>query len=143
MPYYYGYPYYGYGYYNYGSQQNHQQLNTRLVEFKAIGKGIAPLNATSKGQAILLAERAAIMDGYRKLAEAVNGVYIDYYSQMTNGAVDFDYIRTETEGLLTGAEIMNTEHDNNGIASVYMQIRLRVGPNHPLYRYGRSMEAMP
>jgi hypothetical protein len=43
------------------------------VMVQAIGKGIAPDNEFNRGRAMILAERAAIADAYRQLAEKIKG----------------------------------------------------------------------
>ena len=106
-----------------------------MINVHVVGKGIAPETATSKGQAILLAERAAINDGYRKLVERIKGVYIYQYGQMGNEAIDFDFIRIEMETWLRGAEILKIEQKENGIVEAQMRTRIHVNQDHMLYNY--------
>jgi len=48
----------------------------KVVTFNVIGKGLEPENAMTKGEARLMAERAAIADGYRQFVEKIRGVYV-------------------------------------------------------------------
>ncbi len=53
-----------------GSGDNH-----KIVSFYVIGKGLEPENALTKGEAVLMAERAAVVDrsddAFRELNEAL------------------------------------------------------------------------
>jgi len=68
-----------------------------------VGTGTFRENATSQAQARLLAERAAIADGYRQLAEIVNGVRVDSETLVRDAIVESDVIRLKVEGLIKGA----------------------------------------
>ncbi|MBF0226001.1 MAG: hypothetical protein HQK76_11140 [Desulfobacterales bacterium] len=105
-----------------------------VLTVHVIGKGIAPENSISKGQAILLAERAAVADGYRKLAEKIQGIYIAEWARLENEAVDYDIVKLETETWIRGAEIMKIKQIDNGITEVYMRSRIYVSPDHILYK---------
>ncbi|MCK5162268.1 MAG: hypothetical protein KAQ72_01055, partial [Desulfobacula sp.] len=67
--------------------------NHKVVTFFVIGKGLEPENAFSKGEAVLMAERAAVADGYRQLVEKVRGVYVDAFMRAGRGTVDYDTIQ--------------------------------------------------
>ncbi len=41
----------------------------KVVTFYVLGKGLEPENAITKGEAVIMAERAAVADGYRQLVE--------------------------------------------------------------------------
>lgn len=99
-----------------------------IITLSVIGKGIAPESAISKGQALLLAERAAINDGYRRLAEKIMGVYIEAYSTMGTQSIDFDIIQTETHTSLRGAEILKVQEARYGIVEAYMQAKIYFDP---------------
>ncbi len=47
----------------------------KVVTFEVTGKGLEPEKALTRGEAILMSERAAISDGYRQLVEKIRGVY--------------------------------------------------------------------
>ncbi len=97
---------------------------SKIVTFHAVGKGLSPETAINKGQAILMAEKAAVADGYKKLIEKIRGVYVDAYMQSGQGMVDHDIIRTHTQSWLRGAEIMGVKQADNGITEAYMALRV-------------------
>lgn len=104
-----------------GGDSEEQQ---RAVTFFVIGKGLEPEDALTKGEAVLMAERAAVADGYRQLAEKLRGVYVDAYMRAGRGTVDFDLIHTQTQSWLRGAEIIEFSEGRYGITQVRMRIRI-------------------
>ncbi len=98
--------------------------NLRVVTFHVTGKGLAPETATSKGQAELLAERAAVADGYRQLVEKLRGVYVDAYMKAGQGSVNYDMIRTSTQAWLRGAEVDDLVKADYGITEAHMSLRV-------------------
>lgn len=96
----------------------------RVVTFFVIGKGIEPENALTKGEAVLMAERAAVADGYRQLAEKLRGVYVDAFMRAGRGTVDHDLIRTHTQSWLRGTEIVEITDGRYGITKVRMRLRV-------------------
>ena len=104
-----------------------------ILNVNVIGKGVPPDSAYSKPQAELLAERAAVADGYRKLAEQIHGIYIQTFMSMGNMAVDHDWIRTETETWLRGAEVLEIKRRGNGIVEAFLRARIHISPDHILY----------
>jgi outer membrane protein FlgP len=97
---------------------------SRAVTFFVIGKGLEPEDALTKGEAVLMAERAAVADGYRQLAEKLRGVYIDAYMRAGRGTVDYDLIRTQTQSWLRGTEIVEFSDGRYGITQVRMRLRI-------------------
>lgn len=98
--------------------------NHKVVTFFVIGKGIEPENAYSKGEAVLMAERAAVADGYRQLVEKVRGVYVDAFMRAGRGSVDYDTIQVHTQSWLRGTEIMEVSKGDYGITNVRMRLRI-------------------
>ncbi len=98
--------------------------NSRVVTFHVTGKGLAPETAISKGQAELMAERAAVADGYRQLVEKLRGVYVDAYMKAGQGAVNYDMIRTSTQAWLRGAEVDDLVKVDYGITEAHMSLRV-------------------
>ena len=96
----------------------------RVVTFHVIGKGIEPEDALTKGEGVLMAERAAVADGYRQLAEKLRGVYIDAFMRAGRGAVNHDLIRTHTQSWLRGTEIIEVTEGRYGITNVRMRLRV-------------------
>ncbi|MBF0101688.1 MAG: hypothetical protein HQK77_12350 [Desulfobacterales bacterium] len=103
---------------------------TGIVTVNVVGKGIAPENAISEAQAYLLAERAALSDGYRKLSEEITGIYVKAYMSMGQSTIDYDLIRTETESWLRGTRIINIKHGDNGITEAHMEVNIHHAPDY-------------
>jgi len=97
----------------------------KVVTFQVTGKGLEPENALTKGEAILMAERAAIADGYRQLVEKVRGVYVDAYTKAGWGSVNQDTIQVQTQSWLRGTEVMEITRADYGIT----EARLRLSVN--------------
>lgn len=96
----------------------------KIVTFDVIGKGIEPDNATSKGQAVLMAERAAVADGYRQFVEKIRGVYVEAYLKSGYGTVNWDRIKTSTQSWLRGVEVIEIKQGSYGIIEAHMQLRV-------------------
>lgn len=98
--------------------------NERIVVFKVTGKGLAPENAVRIGEATLLGERAAILDGYRQLSEKLKGTLIDSYSSRQGTDINMDKITAQTQSYLKGVEITDITLDGHGIYAANMQVRV-------------------
>ena len=98
--------------------------NQRVVTFYVIGKGLEPENALTKGEAVIMAERAAVADGYRQLVEKVRGVYVDAFMKSGRGVVNHDMIQVHTQSWLRGAEIMEVTQGEYGITSARLRLRI-------------------
>ena len=96
----------------------------KIVTFFVIGKGLEPENALSKGEAVLMAERAAVADGYRQLVEKVRGVYVDAFMRAGRGTVDYDTIQVHTQSWIRGTEIMEISEGEYGITNIRMRLRI-------------------
>jgi hypothetical protein len=96
----------------------------KTVTFDVVGKGLEPETAVTKGEAVLMAERAAIADGYRQLVEKIHGVYVDAFMRAGYGTVNQEMIKTHTQSWLRGVEIVEIRHAEYGITEVQMQLRI-------------------
>lgn len=99
-------------------------VNQKVVTFQVTGKGLEPENALSKGEAILMAERAAIADGYRQLVEKVRGVYVDAYMKSGRGTVSQDTVQVRTQSWLRGTEVMEVTQGEYGITAARLRLRI-------------------
>ena len=106
----------------------HTSTDDDTITLWAVGKGAPPDYAYSDSQAAILAERAAIADAYRQLAEKIHGVYIESHQKVRNMALDDDHIRIAMRTWLRGAEIVNVEHNEDETAKVEMKVKIRVNP---------------
>lgn len=98
--------------------------NQKVITFHVVGKGLEPENALTKGEAVLMAERAAVADGYRQLAEKISGVYVDAFMKAGRGSVNQEQIQIHTQTWLRGTEIMEFGREEYGITSARMQLRI-------------------
>jgi len=95
------------------------------ITLYAVGRGAPPKDSEfSEVQKYLLAERAAISDGYRLLSEKLEGVFVDAYSKTSDYVVDYDRIHLATRAFLKGVEITSIKHKDNGVCQVEMKITI-------------------
>ncbi|WDP85947.1 MAG: hypothetical protein HUN05_13030 [Desulfobacter sp.] len=102
-----------------GSADNH-----KIVTFYVAGKGLEPENALTKGEAVLMAERAAVADVYRQLVEKVRGVYVDAFMKAGRGTVNHDAIQVHTQSWLRGTEVMEITQGEYGITNARLRLRI-------------------
>lgn len=100
--------------------QNHK-IDDNLI-FSVVGKGIVPDNIRNIGQAKLMAERAAISDGYRQLSEKIRGTYIAAYTKSKRGSIDYDYIYSQTNSWMKGVKIIEIKQAKDNITEAYMSL---------------------
>ena len=89
-----------------------------------VGMGIAPARTTNQAQARYLARRAAIVDGYRQMAESVNGVNVDSETTVENMMVLSDVTKTKVSAVIRGAKVISERSTPDGGYEVTMQIPL-------------------
>lgn len=93
-----------------------------VIEVK--GLGIAPAQYASMAQARIMARRAAIVDGYRNLAEAVKGVQVNAESTVQNYQLADDLVRTRVSALIQGARVISERQIPDGGYEVVMVLNL-------------------
>jgi len=96
----------------------------KVVTFEVIGKGLEPEKALTKGEAKLMAERAAVADGYRQLVEKVRGVYVEAFMKAGFGSVSQEVITTKTQSWLRGVEIVEIRQGEYDITQAHMQLTI-------------------
>ena len=89
-----------------------------------IGMGAPPANARNAAQARMMARRAAVVDGYRQLAEVVKGVNVDSESTVENFMVTSDITRTKVNALVQGAQVIREQATSDGGYEVTMKISM-------------------
>ncbi|MBV5321445.1 MAG: LPP20 family lipoprotein [Sulfuricurvum sp.] len=87
------------------------------------GQGIAPSVTASPAQAYALAKRAAMVDGYRLIAERVKGVQVEGQDTIKNMMLQQSSTKTSVEALVRGANVTNTSF-KEGLCEVEMEIAL-------------------
>jgi len=95
---------------------------------KAQGFGVAPVDAQSAAQAILMARRAAIVEGYRNLLEASIDVAVRSRTAVEQGGVKWDTIETQIAGVVRGAAILDEQQYPDGRYAVVLEMPL-YGPS--------------
>ncbi len=96
----------------------------KVVTFEVVGKGLEPENAVTIGEAKLMAERAAVADGYRQLVEKIRGVYVDAFMKAGNGYVNYDVVQTHTQSWLRGTEVISISVAEHNITEARLQLRI-------------------
>ena len=88
------------------------------------GMGVAPTNARTASQAYMLARRAAMVDGYRQIAESVKGVNVDSESTVENMMVTSDVTKTKVSALIKGARVISEQKTADGGVILTMEVPL-------------------
>lgn len=86
----------------------------------ATGKGLEP-ESGSPAQKRFMAERAAIIDGYRKLAERLGGIVLHSNTRAGMSEVTSDVITTEVNTYMRGARVHSVEF-KDGYASAEIRV---------------------
>lgn len=94
--------------------------NTENSYIEAVGLGLM-----QSGTPKALARRAAVVDAYRNLAEAVEGVQVDSDTTVEKLSVVNDTVKTHVSALIKGAKIVEEGVNTDG--SYYVKMRM------PLY----------
>lgn len=90
----------------------------------ATGFGAMPSNSLNIGQAKLLARRAAMVDAYRNLVEAINGVQVSAETTVKNYVTENDLVKSQISGFIQGAKIVNEQMNTDGTYMVVMSVDL-------------------
>ncbi|MCX7765096.1 MAG: LPP20 family lipoprotein [Candidatus Sumerlaeia bacterium] len=85
----------------------------------------SPKTVATEAQAKAMARRAAIADGYRQLAEIVNGIQLDSRTTVRNFITENDEINSRVKAVIRGARIVDTEYLEDGTCKVRMELRIR------------------
>lgn len=96
---------------------------TNIITVRSIGMGVAPENTISPAQALVLAKRAAIVDGYRQLGEKMYGIRINAKDTLSDAAMRSSTVRTQVHAIIRNAEIMETVF-KDGLCQVEMEVKL-------------------
>ncbi len=100
------------------------QLNWQDSTITVVGMGVPPANARNAVQARMMARRAAVVDGYRQLAEAIKGVNVDAETTVENFMVTSDVTRTKVSALVQGAQVIKEGTTSDGGYEVTMRISM-------------------
>ena len=91
----------------------------------ATGKGLEP-DSGSPAQKRFMAERAAIIDGYRKLAERLGGIILHSSTRAGMSEVTSDVITTEVNTYMRGARVHSVDFkDGYAVAEIRVYLAPR------------------
>ena len=72
----------------------------------------------------MMAERAAVVDGYRKILEKIGEIKVSSTTTVQNHITTNDTIKVKINGIVKGAKQTGVRHLKGGVAEVYMEIAL-------------------
>jgi hypothetical protein len=100
-------------------------IGKALPQFPSVVKLITMKEYGDKfgAQARVTTQRAAQLDGYKKLAEIIYKTVINSQTTLKDMEIKDDRITTTVEGVVKGAEILDTQHFSDGSITVVMAIR--------------------
>lgn len=107
----------------------------KKIKILVSGKGLEPETGTPQ-QKKLMAERAAVVDGYRKLSERLAGTIIKVYSESGNNNISKDQVTSETNAYLRGAQILSMEFQN-GLATA--NVAVYIEPRQLKFMHGSEL----
>ncbi|MDD3342812.1 MAG: hypothetical protein PHR87_04470 [Sulfurospirillaceae bacterium] len=91
--------------------------------FVVYGEGIAPQHTISPAQAMALAKRAAIADGYRQLGEKLYGAKINSTDTVKDAALKDSRIVSSVNGVVKDAAVTDATF-KDGLYSVRMELTM-------------------
>ncbi len=90
----------------------------------AVGIGAPPAQLANATQARAMAERAAQVSAYRNLLDAVKGVRINSTTTVENFIETSDVIRTDINGIIQGATMMDKKYMSDGSVEITVGMKL-------------------
>ena len=102
--------------------------------FVVYGEGIAPTNTVSPAQAVALAKRAAITDGYRQLGEKLYGVKINSSETVRDAMLKDSRITAQVNALIKDAVITDATF-KDGLYSIRMEVSMSARRWQELFAY--------
>jgi hypothetical protein len=107
-------------------------INWTLQTIRVIGSGAPNPDAPNVAAARLGAERVAKLDAMRNALEAIQGVRIDSQTTVRNAMLESDVIRSQVEGYIYGARVVDTRYLSDGAVQVTVEVSLRGAINNVL-----------
>ncbi|MCP3925254.1 MAG: hypothetical protein GY714_21995 [Desulfobacterales bacterium] len=103
------------------------QINWTKKIARAKGIGAPSRSQMGLPSARPLAIRAAKLDAYRNLLEAVKGIRVDATTVITNYTTSNDIVMTKVDGMVKGAKVIKLEYMSDGTVEVTVEIDLNKG----------------
>jgi len=100
-------------------------IKRNIIKVEANGIGVAPDSSISPAQAMAMARRAAIIDGYKALTEKLYGIKVNGRDTVKDMVLRNSTIRSEVAGVIRGAKVIDEEY-KNGMYKVVMTLKLNV-----------------
>lgn len=91
---------------------------------KAKGTGVLDPNNPNKGQARVMAERAAIVDAQRNLLETAKGVRINGETQVKDFMTQSDIIFSRVDGVVKGARLASEPKYDSAMGTVQIELEI-------------------
>lgn len=108
------------------------------IQVAVIGKGLAP-ETGSPQQRRLMAERAAVIDGYRQLSERLAGTIMQVYTEAGHNTIRRDMVISETNAYLRGARNYELSYED-GIATT--RVVVFIHPRQLKFYHGSELSRM-
>jgi hypothetical protein len=107
------------------------EVNWATQLIRATGSGAPNPQAPNIAAARIGAERAAKADALRNILETIKGVRIDSQTLVVNSMTESDTIRTQVQGIVQGARVVNTRYLSDGAVEVTVEIPMAGPPGTP------------
>lgn len=94
---------------------------------RAVGTGVVDTGNPNSAQALLMAERAAVVVAQRNLLELVKGVRVDSETRVENFMTDYDVIYTRVQGFVRNArQVGSARYDSiTGVVEVELEMEIQ------------------
>ena len=102
--------------------------------FTVVGEGIAPAETISPAQALVLAKRAAIADGYRQFGEKLYGGRISAKDTIKDAALQDSRIVTQVSAVIKNAEVLENSYVD-GLYRVTMELKVETETWKRIFSY--------
>lgn len=102
---------------------------SRKILISETGVGI-PMDSGDPIEQKLSAQRAAVLDAYRKIIERLGGMVVQANSNTNNGRLTEDQIRTIANAYLRGANVVSINYEE-GIA--HADVKVYIQPRREVY----------
>ncbi len=99
-------------------------VNWESKVIRVTGTGVPPATARTPVQGRMLARRAAIVDGYRLLAETISGVAVTGESNVAMLEVTSDIVKTKVSAVVRGARVVSEREIPGGGYEVVLEAPL-------------------
>jgi len=103
---------------------NDVSMNWTTKALRVKGNGFGPEHVKELGRRKILAKRAAKLDAYRNLIEAIRGVQVTSTTSVADMMLESDSIRSRTEGVLKGMRVVAVEYSNDGGCEVTVEVNI-------------------